>query len=365
MFILDEDHSPSTLNKVKGELNKFFNRAKCREVLYTTNTDKLFFGMRVYPVMSGDDAINIIQSDEPTLCTSYYIEIDSKLYDPMLHLTEKEVLAILLHEIGHIVYDTGTMDEVKANLDVYFANTDEFPVKPSEKYKEVLAYAMKDSVMKVGSLFSKFGNDEIIADAFVASCGYGPYLESGFRKISRSTFYLGKNVDNKLVVLSWSIRLAKELKIKRLAAIKTLNKAKQLTGSELEKREIRSCIGSLNKLENISEGIIGNIKNSFTKKHHNFKIKGLNVVKNEIYELNLKLRTAEEVNDLLQIIRVANSDIAILNDYYANENLTNLEREEINRALEELYDIRERAAKSKNVRGKFDSIIQITYPTIK
>ena len=33
----------SDLNKLKNELNRFFKGQKCREVLYTNNTDKVFF----------------------------------------------------------------------------------------------------------------------------------------------------------------------------------------------------------------------------------------------------------------------------------------------------------------------------------
>ena len=40
----------------------------------------------------------------------------------------------------------------------------------------------------------RIGNYEIIADTFVAACGYGPDLASAFRKISRSSIYLNKNV---------------------------------------------------------------------------------------------------------------------------------------------------------------------------
>ena len=92
--------------------------------------------------------------DKPKTFEKYYIEFDSKLFDPMLGLDEKEITAILLHEIGHIVYDTGSIDEVRKNIDIYFSKTGDYlSPKISDNYKEVIAYALKDSVVKAASLF--------------------------------------------------------------------------------------------------------------------------------------------------------------------------------------------------------------------
>ena len=38
--------------------------------------------------------------------------------------------------------------------------------------------------------------------------------------------------------MTWILRLYNNVKLKRLPAIKTLNKAKELTGSTLEKKEL-------------------------------------------------------------------------------------------------------------------------------
>ena len=366
LFMLDEDHSGAKLNLLKSEINKFFFKAQCREVLYTVNNDKLFFGMRVYPQIEGNDVVDIMSDDKPKTFSKYYIEFDSKLFDPMLGLDEKEITAIMLHEIGHIVYDTGSIDEVRKNIDMYFTNTGDY-LSPNinNNYKEVIAYAMKDAVVKAGSLFCKFGNEENIADIFVASCGYGPYLESGFRKILRSTNYINKDVDDRFIVLSWALRLKRDLKLNRLPAIKTLNKAKQLTGSELEKREITNAVTKLSRLESVEEGAFENLKSRFSKKLNDFKIKGVKSIKNDVYELNLRLRTAEDPDDLMYIIRTVNTDVAILQDYLSEPEVDDIERQSIYDALEELYSIRQKAAKEKTVRDKYASLINITYPDIQ
>ena len=38
--------TPSDLGTLKNELNGFFKDSKCKDVLYTNNTDKMFFGIK-------------------------------------------------------------------------------------------------------------------------------------------------------------------------------------------------------------------------------------------------------------------------------------------------------------------------------
>lgn len=365
MQFMEDDHSDTTLIKLKNELNKFFINTKCKQVIYTLNTDKLFFGMRVYPILDGDGAMELLGDTKPHVFTGYYLELDSKLFDPMLALDEKELTAILLHEVGHIVYDTETIDEVRKQVDMYFVKTnDSIDLSASRSYKELLAYGLKDSVIKVGSIFSKIGGyDEIISDSFVFSCGYGPYLESAMKKITRSSTFLNKDIDNRLIALSWVLRLNVEFKTRRIPAIKTLNKAKQLTGSKLEERELAYAANTLNRMEDpIKEGnFFDNVKDRFSKKIFTIRTKGIRAVKDDVYELNVRMRCAESEDDLLYVIRTTNTDIAILKDYLT-EDISDAEREEVYKILQELYDVRERASKNKEVRRRYDSLIQVVYP---
>lgn len=363
MFNMEENHSSSDLSKLKNELNKFFMKAKCKEILYTVNTDKLFFGMRVYPVFDGNKAIEILGDGKTTPFEEYYVEFDSKLFDPMLGLNKREKTAVLLHEIGHIVYDTATIDEVRSQIDMYFAKSDDYvDISASKGYRELIGYALKDSIVKAGSIFSKLGNTEMIADTFVVSCGYGPDLESAMRKVVTSSTYLAKNVDDRFITLSWVLRLRSEFSIRRIPAVKTLNKAKQLTASKLEQREITYASNILSRSDlGLNEGFVEDIKARFSKKFTEFKNKGIRAMKNDIYELNLRLRTAESAEDLMYIIRQVNTDVTILQDYLT-EDLADDERQSVLDTLAELYDIRQRAAKEQTVRDRYDSAIQVIYP---
>ena len=363
MAKLDLNHGPSRLNEIKNELNKLFTGAQCREVVFTDNTDKLFFGMRVYPYITGEMTTKILNDNGPVAYDSYYVEFDSKIIDPMLNLSGRELTAILLHEVGHIVYDTTPTDEVKKHIDKYLANSMTYlKLKDSINYKEVLAYAIKDSVIKCASLFSKFGDDELIADTFVASCGFGPDLESGFRKILRSSIYMGKKVDDRFIALSWVLRIYGEIGVKRLPVIKTLNKAKDLTASQLEKREINAAISNLNRVDMVDEGAIDNIKAKFNKKFANFKTKGIRSIKDDIYEFTLRARNLDTEEEALLLIRNINSDIAILEDYISEEGLSQAEIDSVSDVLQELYALRQKVSKDSNIRNYYDSMIKVVYP---
>jgi hypothetical protein len=173
---------------------------------------------------------------------------------------------------------------------------------------------------------------------------------------------LNKDVDDRLITLSWVLRLRSEFAIRRLPAIHTLNKAKHLTGSQLEKRELDYAVNLLNHMdEPMTEGAIDAVKQRFSKKFNDFKVKGINAIKNDVYEFNVRLRCAESEDDLLYIIRAINRDVTILQDYLT-EDIPDKEREAVLATLQELYDVRQKAAKEKSVRNLSSSLINVVYP---
>lgn len=367
---LDESHSGDRLSELRDQLDKFFINTECREVIYTTNTDKLFFGMRVYPLMDGEDAMNLIQEEHPVAFNRYYVEFDSKLFDPLMGLSGEELTAILIYEIAHIIRDTHSIDVLKNNLDMHFANTGEYiSLKLSDNYKELLAFGVKDSIVKIASLFSASNRDnEFIDDEFIASIGFGQIINNAYRKILRNIDCVANgDIDSKLIIMSWILRLQREVTVRRLPAIRLLQKAKTLTGSRLEQREMDNAINSLMKLEDnvLQEGAFENMRNRFAKKFNEFKLKGIKRIENDVFELNLRLRTAEDADELMYIIRTVNTDVAILQDYLTEPEVDEYEREEIYKALQELYAIREKAAKVKDVKNRYDSIVNVVYPEIR
>ena len=71
----------SNLADLRTIINSIFDENKCLDVLYTLNTDKQFFGIRINPAMSASDATVILSTDEKVRLVNYQIEFDSKLFD--------------------------------------------------------------------------------------------------------------------------------------------------------------------------------------------------------------------------------------------------------------------------------------------
>ena len=65
--LIESDTFPTKtqLNDLQKELNKFFIEANCLGVLYTRNTDNLFFGMCVMPVINNEEVLDIVADNNP------------------------------------------------------------------------------------------------------------------------------------------------------------------------------------------------------------------------------------------------------------------------------------------------------------
>ena len=157
-FVASTNHpTVSVLNDLKRELNSLFTEAKCEEIIYTKNTDKLFFGASVTPVLNNDETLEIVVGDKDFRIKKYFLELDSKLL--MIGLTGREFTAIILHEVGHMVINDIPVKRVRENIDKYFQDKDQIlDIKASAQYTQLLNFAVKDTLKKVTSL--RYKNNE-------------------------------------------------------------------------------------------------------------------------------------------------------------------------------------------------------------
>lgn len=362
IFALKSDTSPMRLRQLQYELNKFFKDSKCRDVIYTNNTDKIFFGTCVMPLLDGDDAVAILQDDKPKRFDSYYLELDSKLFNPILGLTTDEILATILHEVGHVVNGPEPVEKVRNAIDFYLAkNNESLVITDSIHYKEILAYGIKMSIKKLTSVFSK-ENEEIIADEFVVICGFGPELESAYRKIVKSSGKINRSVTNKLAVLQWTLHLYKNLRIERIGALKILNRGKTLTASKLEMREMENVIRRINKIDDdaLIESAILEFK-SVNELVRGMKVSGMRGFEDDLYEYNMRIRNIDDEDTALLLLRQINLRISIIEDYIATEKLSEKEIERWSSLRNKYAIVREELSKKKVYSKKFYGL-WIEYP---
>lgn len=355
----------SDLNTLRDELNHFFKDSRCKEVIYTANTDKMFFGMAVVPVLTGNDAVTILQTNETFRIKEYYLELDSKIFDPGLGLSSDEILACVLHEIGHIVNDGTPADEVRRSVDIYLAQNNEvLRISDSVHYREILAYAIKDTMRKVTSMFEK-DDEEILADEFVAACGYGDALESAFNRICRNSMSLNKQVTNKLIVLSWTLRLYKDVKLRRIPALRALKKGQTLIASKLEKREMDNVARRLNRIDDstLMESVIDDARVKARAAIKKAKFKGLRDFEDDLYEYKMRVRNIDDEYEMLEILRNVNTRISIIDDYLFSEEIGASERKRWSDLLDKYRALREIIGNKVTYRNRKQAIY-VEYPEI-
>lgn len=336
--------SPSNLKALENELNRFFTESHCNGVIYTKNTDKLFFGAKIDIVLSDTDVKNIVMNDNIIKINNYYLELDSKLFED-LNLTGKELTAIILHEIGHIVIGGNTIAEVRKVLDYYYTkkNTN-LDIKNASRYASVLKYGISDAIMKLNSIFYKTDPEEIAADTFVHACGYSPYLISAFNKIMRSGSNINKGAP-KLATLEWSLALYKNIGMKRIPALKLLDRVCELSGSELDKKAAKNLARDLQQLDPMVESsfLMESKDSAFSKLKRN----GLKSIENDLYEFQVRVRNAETESDTFYTLKQINSRISILDDYLLELSEDDREYERWYKVLCKYRALREDLAKTK------------------
>lgn len=320
------NQSYSTLNDIKKELNRFFKDSNCEQVIFTNNTDKFFFGMCVIPILKDETAVDkIIASEEKVRLYRYYVEIDSKLL--LLGLNPSELTAVLLHEVGHMVNNGEPIEELRKNIDVYFdtydTNVDSVQLKKAEP---LIKYGITDALRKLTSIFYR-RDEEIIADQFVVACGYGEELESAFKKISKNSFKINKEVTNKFIVLKWSFNIYKELKWGRIRALHVMKDSLSLTSSKLEKKQINDVIDVLNDKKVLVDESYVHEFGFFSTLRRKMRAGGIRDLEDELYEYNIRVKNVDDEEEALAIIRRINSRIAIIEDYISSEeNLSEQDR---------------------------------------
>lgn len=363
------DLKASDLSVIKRELNKFFKDSQCMQVYYTENMDKMFFGIIVNASIDADNIYEYLMGTKDIRISRYNLEYDSHLFNPTLGMTAREIMALTLHEIGHVVNDMTPIQHARQYLDEYLAKTGEsVPMSQSYNYRDILAYALKDFIAKDRSAFYTRDTDEILADDFARSYGYGPALESAMGKIiaKNSKLYTGTDVD-KFAVFTWTLGIYRHLGTRRIPAIRAINKAKALTGSRIEKMEMDNVLRRIVRIDDhvLIEGTSdGGLVNKIKSRMRKMRYDTMRSLEDDFYELNMRIRNVEDEDDALYLMRQLNTRISLIEDYVNSEDLSPTEAKRWNESLEKFKRIRDDLSSTLVYKGKSYGLF-IPYPDIK
>ncbi len=356
-------------NNLKKELNKFFKDSKCTNIYYTDNTDKMFFGIRLVPVIDADDIYDYLVDDEPQRITKYLMELDSKLLDPIMALSADELLAIILYEVSHLVGTSEPIENARDALHAYLAsNKEHIKVTQSIHYKEILAYGLKDYLAKCASLFYESDPSKITGDEFCFMYNLGDALYSGYSKISKNNIKLYENCEiSKFITFGWTLSLYKNIRIRRIGSLRTLGRAKQLTGSRLEKMEIDNVIRRINRIDDdaiLEAGsVIDSVRIKMREKMRKHRINNLRTIDSSYYELNMQIRNVEDENDALYLMRQINTNIAIIDEYRNSPDCDDVEKAKWNQAMDKFVQLRDKLSSTTVYKNKNYGLF-VNYPDI-
>ena len=233
-------------------LNKFFSDSNCKGVIYTHNQDKLFFGLYVMPSIEADIVIKTITNGKRCRVKDYYLELDSKLFEPFLGLSFKQITALLIHEIGALTGTSAPSEEVTKQIDQYLLDNHE-TLKLSDlvHYKEMLSFGFRDALRKCASIFErgKYNPEEDTQAQFIDWVPYVKLVTSALEKIDRMGYNYNKDLDTRFIGLSWVLRVYRDVLGYRISAIKTLERMQELSPSQIEKKEFNNFARRLNRID--------------------------------------------------------------------------------------------------------------------
>ena len=180
-LIMLEDHSSSaSLKVIKNSLEECFPDYEFDiRITDPINNQSPLFVMSVYPELTTiDKIINAVLSNKNTDAIKklwetnkkWTIEIDGKLFKKeVIDVNEKELTAMLLHEIGHIVYSTSLPNRISLIMRYEISKTtmQNKVMAKNNIFSTIMALPILDSCISDGKKTPSSIREEIKADSFV------------------------------------------------------------------------------------------------------------------------------------------------------------------------------------------------------
>ena len=337
---LKQDADPDVLRNFAYELNMFFRDVKCEGVLYTNNTDLDFFGVYVQPVLKEKDIYPLLVSDYTTTNDKYYVELDSKLFNPVLGLTNREILAIILHDIGSMINSSGPIDRAVKEIDLYLDTTnDVLRTTDNVNYVAILTFGLKDLLHKLTSIFTADLTSNVAIDDFIMSCGFINELNSAISKLKKFGYLnMFSEGGSPSTIIAWTIRIYNDIKGQRIRTIRLLRKAASYTPVRLVKREMNHMITALSRIDDSSilESVFDDVKLKYQSMTKKFTMSSIKDIEEDYYDYAVTLQNVNDEDDALLLLHRINSRMSVIDGILNDDNPQISDRER--KAFADLYE---------------------------
>lgn len=248
------------LNKISLALKRVFD-INCTLTIVNNNSNT-FFGMNVFPSISTmdlmiesiidnqsnmDDVLKIWQKNN-----DWNIEIDSiLLYDMNLNANPQEITAVLLHEIGHVVYSNTIPQRLYKviKFKIVKLNYQLRQLISTEKIRKLFNIAIIESCHTKNYRYTNIETEKT-ADKFVIQYGYGGDLDSFINKLIKSqgnslVNQTDKELENEInIVVNWTVLNITELEFRKKSLRNALKVEMLKNPSVLTKQVIQDIYNS-------------------------------------------------------------------------------------------------------------------------
>ena len=209
-LVLQENHSSTAaLEVIKTSLEDCFDCEFDIQVVTPNDLNTPLFVMSVFPEISViDKIIAVVMSNSNNekaiqklweTNKKWTIEIDARLLNGQnISCTNRELTAILLHEIGHVVYSTSITNRISIILKYEIMKTkisNRMMVK-DRIFSRILSLPILDTCISDGKRNGSSIREEIKADTFAKKMGYSKELFSVLTKLMNNKLYTNKDTLN-------------------------------------------------------------------------------------------------------------------------------------------------------------------------
>lgn len=314
------------LNKIKDCLNKIFPDSKCVDVMYTVNTDKMFFGIVTLPILSPNEILNIMTSDEDSKIATYKVELDSKLFCDTIDLSVDEITALIVHEVARLVNDYYPINNARYLIDKTVLDYG-ITLKMSEyvPYIEIIGYGIKEAARRSVSIFE---NNYLVPYYLDETYELTDSLRRAITKLENKGNLWDTEVDNKSIIIKWVVRLYTDILKYRIMSLHTLEKGIELTGSVLIVNEMKNIVKKLHRIDDYSliqeaSNIINffnSTKNATLNALDRFKANGIKNYYDDYYEIKFEYNNMDnDRGTAVALLHKINSRMSVIDDYVSTE----------------------------------------------
>ena len=339
---------------LRNELNKAFPDFECKEVIYTDNFDKNFFGVFVCPVMEPLVFTNQIMAGlsshgtiefEPFKAPAYTLEIDGKLIRDF-NFTYKQIIAIIIQEICAL-NSTEPYIRLRNAIDNYIClNNAHIHIDTVKKWNEIFNMVARITLHNITSLFTRFeflpydNMSDVVKDGlFEDFCQAWDILNSSGKM---------ENVNTNTVLLSWYFQHYEDFDNSRDIEF-LFRSAMRFEASASIKKLIKVSLLSLTQFFVNGERRYFNdvITESSRKKGLIYQMKrnGLKSIEEDLFEYSMRLRNVETQDDAILLMRQINSRMSILEEYLEEEDMDEKDRARWESCYKKYLELREALSK--------------------